>query len=258
MADATFERLPRAPVYQVVAERIRAAIVSGEIPQGRYLPTEQELARQLGVTRQTVRESIRLLETAGLIERGKQRRLRAGRPSQEAVSASYHEAMLLHGITYRELWEWEMALDPGVAALAAERCTPEMAKLLEANLCATESVIAEPNALAEVDVEFHRLVAETTANRAIQLARTPAISLLYPAYGNVIRAIGPGRRLLHAHTRIVAAITSGDPDMAREWMSKHIRDFKRGCELAGFDLDEPVTVFDTSSPAALSNNGGAP
>ena len=240
MTGTSFDRLDRAPAYRVVEARIRSQIVGGTILEGSYLPTEQDLADQLGVTRQTVREAIRSLENAGLVERGKQRRLRVARPSHQALQSSHSEALLLHGITYRELWEFEMALDPDIAGLAAERCTPDMAERLQANLDQTKSVLSDPEALTQVDIEFHSLVAEATDNKAIQLARAPIMSLLFPAYAAVIRSIDPGNRLLRAHTRVVAAIVSGDSDEAAEWMGKHIRDFRRGCEMVGLDFDAPV------------------
>lgn len=67
-------------------------------------------------------------------------------------------------------------------------------------------------------------------------------ALLFPAYGNVIRRIGPGRRLFEAHRRIFEALEAGDAESAQEWMTKHFVDFKRGCELAGLDLDDPVAA----------------
>ena len=254
MTDVELGRLERAPAYRAAADVLRDAILSGQIPQGSYLPTELALAEQLGVTRQTVREAIRLLENAGLIERGKQRRLRAARPSGDSLSKSYHQAMVLTGITYRELWELEITMEPGTAALAAARCDPDFAARLQDNIAATKVVLNDPEALAQADAEFHNLVARATGNRALQLARVPTISLLSPAYATVIKAITPGRRLLQAHKRIAAAIGCGDVEQAREWMHKHIVDFRRGCELAGLDLDLPVRPFevdDLSSRAEI-------
>ena len=84
------------------------------------------------------------------------------------------------------------------------------------------------------------MLARAAGNPALLLARAPLGELLLPAYGTVIRKIGPGERLMEAHRRVVRAIEEGDEVVAREWMTKHIRDFRRGCEVAGLDFDEPV------------------
>lgn len=256
MTDPTFQQLSRAPAYQAVAAQIKNEILSGRIGQGSYLPTEIDLAEQLGVTRQTVREAIRLLENSGLVERGKQRRLRVARPSHTSLHASQSDALLLHGITCRELWEFEMALDPGIAALAAAYCSddhPEAAEMmsrLRRNLRDTEEALSNPEALVQADVEFHALLAEATGNRAIQLARVPTTSIQFPGYSRVLGLIGTGKRLLDAHTRIVNAVADGDAAEAAEWMAKHIRDFRSGCELAGLDFDAPVDRAALAPPSA--------
>jgi len=65
-----FEPIIRAPAYMKVCEIIEAEIISGKLAEGAMLPTETALCEQLGVTRSTVREGIRLLETSGLVVRG--------------------------------------------------------------------------------------------------------------------------------------------------------------------------------------------
>jgi DNA-binding GntR family transcriptional regulator len=90
---APFAPLKRPPAYLQVSERIRAAILGGQIPAGELLPTETELATQFGVTRSTVREAIRLLEQGGLIGRADRKRLAVRLPSLESASRSISAAM---------------------------------------------------------------------------------------------------------------------------------------------------------------------
>ena len=86
------------------------------------------------------------------------------------------------------------------------------------------------------------LVAKAADNHAMLLAREPLGELLFPAFGTVIRNIGPGERLFEAHTKIFQALKKGNEKQAETWMAKHIRDFRRGCELAGLNLDSPVST----------------
>ncbi|WOJ95974.1 FadR/GntR family transcriptional regulator [Congregibacter brevis] len=238
----TFKAVAKVPAYQLVEQSIRSMIMSGELATDDLLPPETELAEQLKVTRPTVREAFRSLEGAGLIKRGPRRRMVVATPSPGIVHNAVHEAVVLHRVTYRELWEIEMALEPTAAALAAKRVSPEILKEIEANLARTAQCVNKPAKLVECDIEFHELVAKACCNHAILLAREPLGNLLFPAFGTVIRKVGAGERLFEAHTRIFEALKNGNEKQAETWMTKHIRDFRRGCELAGLDLDASVTV----------------
>lgn len=242
MTEAVFETLERMPAYRVAEKSIRARILDGTLAPGTLLPPEYDLADQLGVTRPTVREALRALESAGLIERGARRRMAVTAPAKSVVTTAMHEAIVLHGISYRELWEVQTAVEPLVARLAATNITPALLERLRANLDKTADCLDDPVVLAEADIEFHDLMAQASNNHALLLAREPLGALLFPAYGSVIRRIGPGRRLFEAHRRIFEAVEAGDAETAEQWMTKHFVDFKRGCELAGLDLDDAVTT----------------
>lgn len=256
MSDAAFETLERLPAYRVAEQTIRRKILDGALAPGTLLPTEHDLAEQLGVTRPTVREAMRSLESAGLIERGARRRMAVTAPGKNIVITAMHEAIVLHGISYRELWEVQTAVEPLAARLAAGNITDELVGQLRSNLDRTADCLDDPVALAAVDIEFHDLVAQAADNHALLLAREPLGALLFPAYGAVIERIGPGRRLFEAHRRIFQAIEAGDAETAQRWMTKHFVDFKRGCELAGLDLDDAVAT----NHHALNNpqNGDTP
>lgn len=242
MTDAVFETLKRLPAYRVAEQTIRGRILDGSLAPGTLLPPEHDLAEQLGVTRPTVREAMRSLESAGLIERGARRRMAVTAPNKSVVTNAMHEAIVLHGVSYRELWEVQTAIEPLAARLAAGNITADLLARLQANLDTTADCLDNPIALAAADVEFHDLVAQASDNHALLLAREPLGALLFPAYGTVIQRIGPGRRLFEAHSRIFRALEAGDADTAQDWMTKHIVDFRRGCELAGLDLDDAVTA----------------
>ncbi len=235
-----FNAVTKVPAYQLVEGSIRGMIMEGELSPGDLLPPETELAEQLEVTRPTVREAFRSLEGAGLIKRGPRRRMVVTAPSPRIVHNAMYEAIVLHGVTYRELWEINMALEPAAAGLAATKVSVELLKEIEANLARTSECLDKPKQLGECDVEFHKLVAEAADNHAMLLAREPLSELLLPAYGTVIRKLGPGERLFEAHTKIYQALKKGNEKQAQIWMAKHIRDFRRGCELAGLNLDAPV------------------
>lgn len=262
MSDAAFETLKRLPAYRVAEQAIRSRILDGTLSPGTMLPPEHDLAQQLGVTRPTVREALRSLESAGLIGRGPRRRMVVTAPAKHVVTTAMHEAIVLHGISYRELWEVGAALEPLAARLAANNVTPDILDALHTNLEHTARSLNDPLALSQADLEFHELITQASNNQALLLAREPLSSMLFAAYATVLRETGPGarrvgpnnqpieghKRLLEAHIKIVAALEAGDPQTAEQWMSKHFVDFRRGWELAGLDLDAPVTPDSISLP----------
>lgn len=248
MTKATFDRLERKPAYYSVAAAIRQKIVSGDLAQDSYLPPEQDFAEQLGVTRQTLREAVRLLETSGLITRGKRRRLVIARPSLLAVGGSLREAMILHHVTYRELWELHMALDPGVAALAARSITDTDKKRLHANTERMAEIAAGGDDPRDLDIEFHSLILEATNNRALQLIHDANTDVLYSMTTRVVGELEQWQHqgVVEAHRRIADAVIKGDAEMARLWMTRHLEAVRRDCELAGLDLDQPFTTETTA------------
>ena len=235
-----FGPLAHQPAYRLVSEKIRHAIISGDIEAGELLPTETDLAEQFGVTRSTVREAIRLLEHVGILGRADRKRLIVTRPGTEAIGRSVSAAMLMHRVTFEELWQVAMGLEPLAGKLACLSATQEEKQLLADNLARTAQVMDDHDVLLEVEIEFHNLVAEATHNNALLLARAPLNELFYPAWGAVIRALSPGERILVAHQHVYDAICAGDQEKAEEWMEKHMRDFRRGIEMGNLGFDQPV------------------
>lgn len=236
----SFATLSRPPAYQAVSEKIRDAILSGRIPAGELLPTENELAAQFGVTRSTVREAIRLLEQGGLLGRAGRKRLTVRLPSLENASSSINAAMRMHQVSFKDLWEVSMGLEPLAARLACATIDAEYKALLTANLQRTRAALDDDEELLEAEIEFHNLVAQATRNHALMLARQPLNQLFYPAYRPVIERLKPGKRILESHQRIFDAIMANDADTAAQWAEKHMLDFRRGIRMAKLDFAAPV------------------
>lgn len=236
-----FAKLDHAPAYKVLSEAIACEILEGRIRPGEQLPTEHGLAEQFGVNRSTVREGIRLLEETGLISREGGKRLVVAIPSYDALANHMGRAMVMHEVTFRELWEATMAIEPPTAALAARNLEAEIAEQLRNNLIRTEVALSEGRSVVMLDIEFHALVARAASNRALLMAREPLGLLFYPAFEAILSTVSTaGKRLLTAHKAIFDSLNAGDADKAQEWMEKHIVDFKRGYKAAGLDMDQPI------------------
>jgi len=235
-----FSRLQRTPAYKTVADALQKAVLEKTLKPGDALPIEGDLAQQFGVNRSTVREGIRHLEQTGLVVR-QGKKLIVSRPSYDQVDEHVSRALIVHDVTFQELWEVKMALEPLAAQLAAGVISDELIDRIGKNIEATKIAQKSGDDLVALDIEFHALIAEASGNRALVMARGAVARLFYPTYKVGMAAKTAGQRLVSAHVKIFEAIKAGQADESAEWMSKHIVDFRRGYQVVGRDVNEPVT-----------------
>ena len=172
-------------------------------------------------------------------EEGK-RKLFVTRPDTQEQSRRLVTPLVMNGVTFEEIWETIRALDPVAAEAAAQRRTTDSLKALEDNISRTKKEMDNPDALVELDIEFHELIALAAGNRVIQALRLPISELFYPPFQMVMSSLDAGERLLVAHEKILHAIKWGDAAEAKEWMIKHLNDFRKGYELASLDMSKPA------------------
>lgn len=240
-AAERFGKIAQSPAYQLVADAIEREIVSGRIRPGEPIGTEADLVKQFGVNRSTVREGIRLLEYSGLITREASRRLVVSLPRYHKLATRISRALVLHEVTFRELYEALDMLERSAIELAVEHATDEDLAAIAENVEKTRASLDDPRTLAELDTEFHALIAKATANRVLQLAREPAGLLIYPATQMIFERVPEAApRLLEAHETLLDALRRRDQDQARLWMQRHVRDFGKGFTRTGKDMNEPV------------------
>lgn len=236
-AAAQFGKLDVVPAYKLVFDAIEKQILSGGLTEGDLLPSELALAEQLGVNRSTVREGIRLLEESGLVTRLGGKRLRVRRPDPLDSAPQLQRALVLNQVTFREMWEAATAIEPVIAGLAAERITDEELRELEENLRQLEASPEDVALFMKVDIAFHDALGRAARNRPLLMAREAVSSLLMPAGHAILPKLKSHARVIKAHREILDALRTHNPRKAEEWMRKHIADFKRGYERAGFDAD---------------------
>ena len=239
---ATFEPLPFAPGYRRLASAITARILNRTLREGDELPSETELAAQFEVNRSTVREALRELESADLVARRRgTKRMVVSLPATTQVAGRVGDALALQDVTIREVWEMLEVIEPPAAESAAKRATPEALERIRAAVVAYggdhDSAVSAVSGVSE----FFRAVAAATGNRVLPLTQEPLLMLLGAALEVMIDRVPPARaRIAQAQRQVLDAIVAGDAASARAWMAKHVRDFRRGFEVIGIDLDTPV------------------
>jgi DNA-binding FadR family transcriptional regulator len=155
------------------------------------------------------------------------------RPHRGTIAAGVSRALALHDVTYHDIWEALTALEPPIASAAARNRTAKDLKHLD-TLIATDPTVEQAAA-------FFRAVGEATHNGVFMLAHEPLVELLVPSLKAMINKVPQAAaRIATAQKRIVGAVRERDGDQAGEWMAKHIRDFRRGFELANIGLQQAV------------------
>jgi GntR family transcriptional regulator, transcriptional repressor for pyruvate dehydrogenase complex len=236
VSKTLFDAIDSMPNYRRVTLAIEEQIISGKMKPGDPLPTEHDLADQLGVNRSTLREGLRALENAGFVKRAGAKKLVVSIPESREIAQYTSRAMSMYRVTFTELWEMLIALEPVSARYAAQRASREILDLLSENVRETEERLHDDAVIIRLDVEFHSLVSQATQNRALVLSEEPLGLLLYSSTKRLYRSSPRARyRLLEAHRKIFEAIEDRDPKTAETWMRKHIEDFRRGHVIAGFD-----------------------
>jgi DNA-binding FadR family transcriptional regulator len=239
-----FEPIQLEPAYRKVAAALIERITTRSFSSGDRLPSETELAKQFGVNRSTVREALRELQTAGLLTRSRGSKLMmVTRPHTDHVATSVTRALVLHDVTFLDVWESMSMFEPPIAEAAARRRTDgDLALLQEAHENFNLHKEDTERCVHHV-AEFFSLIAAATHNPVLVLAQEPLIQLLESSLGGMIDKVSQARsRIVTAQRRLSDALQQRNADDARTWMAKHIRDFRRGYEVAGIDLNVRITV----------------
>lgn len=237
----TFAKLDILPAYKLVSRAIEQQILEGRLAPGDRLPSEPALALQFGINRATVREGIRQLEQEGFLQRAAGRRLFVSLPAYADLAPRASRALAMQKVSFRELWDVAVLLEPPAARQAAMVATGDDVAALEENVRATELAVDNGQPFIRLDIAFHAMVARISGNRVLELSREAVGLLFFPAMEALVPLLPQaGRRNVIGHRKILEAIRRHDADEAELWMRKQMIDFRRGYELAGLDMDAPV------------------
>ncbi len=237
-----FQPIERAPAYLKVFRAIEEKISDGSLKDGAHLPTEGELCAQFGVTRSTVREGLRLLEQTGLIVRGPAKKFFIKRPAAADIAAAASKSFALGGVTFSEVFDALATLYPEAARLAAKRLTKaDIAEMKKAGDSLTSARDGDHEATVAGAVEFFQLIAKGLDNR-VMLAMLQSLNLMIGESLRQVIAKAPRAkdRILNAQKKLIEAFEARNPDLAADWMAKHVADLKRGYDVAKVDLDAAI------------------
>jgi GntR family transcriptional repressor for pyruvate dehydrogenase complex len=213
-----------AGVTDDAIERIRELVASGTWGPGTRLPREIDLAKQLGLSRNSLREAVRALSQARVLEvrRGDGTYVSSLDPG-ELLEPTLSATHLLQGRTVLELFEVRRMLEPEAAALAAQRVDAEVTAALRAELDRMIAAGDSADDLVEADAAFHDVIARAPGNGVLRaLLRSLSTSTVRARLWHGIADRGALDQAREEHARIYEAIAAGDADLARASTLLHI------------------------------------
>jgi DNA-binding FadR family transcriptional regulator len=232
-ADSASLRVPKTA--ELVAAHIRRRIIRGELREGDALSGETALMSQFGISRPTLREAFRILESEALISvrRGVHGGARVNAPDS-AVAARYVSLILQYeAVSLADVYEARTVLEaPAAARLAARPDHVAMARRLRAYL----EEAGDPDDLGravQIHAGFQRLVVELAGNRTIALLSGMVESLYAQAARQYVREHETAltqqkrRRADRAHLRLVELVHAGDAPGAEALWRRHLTEIGR-------------------------------
>jgi DNA-binding FadR family transcriptional regulator len=157
-------RVPKTA--EIVAGRIRNAIIRGELKDGDSLPAEAKLMADFEVSRPTLREAIRVLESESLITvaRGARGGARISAPTSDTVARAAGTLLQAKGATVGDLYEMRTIIEPPAARLVAERNAMDGSKVLRAHVAHEYTLVEDIPKVTLAIAQFHRLLMEQCGN----------------------------------------------------------------------------------------------
>lgn len=217
--DPIFAPVRSQTAFEETLDRLGTAIKLGLLPPGTRLPAERDLCEQLGIARSTLRQALTALVQSGHLHavrgRGGGTFVADAPPLAEPPSAT-----LL--ASWRDVCDQRLAVELGVAVLAAERAGPEVLAPLDELVRTMQDRLDDFPSYRRADVRFHVTLAEATGSTRLVAATTEAQG----AMGDLIHHIPHPPEVLAwsnaQHSRLIACLERHDPDTAVRIMTEHL------------------------------------
>ena len=194
------------PGYEIVAKKISQFIITSGLQPGDRLPTELNFAEQLGVSRSTLRESMKILVATGQVHTRRRRGTFVGNGNDNVANAAIDLSMPVDLENILALFDFRCIQEMATVKMAAEQITPRELHMLKEIVLVNQQSAKTRNleAFMESDTAFHQRIAEASRNRFL------------------IETVATTFRLQHWTIKMV---TGGEPDSLRVSTEQHLAIF---------------------------------
>ena len=213
-----------------VANALRRMVARGEITPGTMLPPEAELMERFGVSRPTLREAFRVLESESLIKvkRGVRGGARVDRPRRQTLSRYASLILTYEGVTLRDVYDARATIETSMVAELATAGNPTVIAELEEIAEREAQLRTGAEAIGQL-TDFHAAIARLSGNHTLRMVSGMIHHII--AQGN--RSLQPTtgaraeqavRRSAKVHRRVLGLIKAGDAQGAADLWSVHLNE----------------------------------
>jgi len=205
-----------------VIARVSQLIKASELKAGDRLPPERELAKQLGVSRPSLRAGLRAMSSMGVLKsrQGAGTFVADGPPMLD--SEPLRLLAQLHGFSFNHMFETRSILEVGAAGLAAEHATGEQLATLADEIAEMYANLNDPQQYLVHDICFHRAVAAASNNPTLVTLVEMVSAVMYERRRETIERAHDFSESLELHQQVYRAIRARQPEEARAAMREHI------------------------------------
>jgi len=214
--------IKKTRIHEEVFGQIHQLIKDGRFKAGDQLPSERELAETFKVSRTSVREALRALESQGLIvSRTGMGNFVADLPV-ESLIGPLARLLIDEKKALSDVFEMRKVIEPHIAALAAERATRNDIAQLKKILAKQTEAVGRGESGVAADAELHFCIGRATRNQALQKLVSGLMEMLSRSREESLQTDARRESSIDAHRRIIGAIEKHDKAKARSEMLRHI------------------------------------
>jgi GntR family transcriptional regulator, transcriptional repressor for pyruvate dehydrogenase complex len=232
----TLPQLQISRLSDRLAALLAEQVSAGGLAPGDRLPTEQQLAELHGVSRTVVREAVHQLKSQGLLISRQGSGVYVAPPATNKPLA-FDPEVLESIAAVAQIVEVRRALEGEIAALAAERATPQQIAAIRQALATIETAVAAGGDGVDQDLALHRAIAEASGNpqfgRLLGFLEQYLREAMRVTRGNEARHRVFADAVRSEHSALVEAIAAGDAEAARRAAAGHMVQAARRLEIAG-------------------------
>ncbi len=222
MSEGQFDRLVRTTFAADAIRTIKDMVLDGRLLPGQRLPPERALSELLGVSRPTVREAIRSLQAMNILESRHGAGTFVSSLSVDELLRPLRFVLALSDSALEHLFEVRLLLEPGAAAMAAERATEEQLDALRQYAASTRAPELDYEERLRLDIGLHEAIVKAAHNPLLEHLLASISAMGEESRSYTVRLPGMNERSVREHERIVEAICAGEPEEARIAMTEHI------------------------------------
>ncbi len=221
-----FKPVKKTRVYEEIVSKIKDMISQGKLKSGDQLPTERELSEVFKVSRSSVREALRTLESQGYLESRQGDGTYIASQSVETLVQPLASAILSKKDALAELFEMRRLIEPQLAYLAAERATPDEIAEMEKILSVQEEQISRGETGTDFDKTFHCTLVQATKNQILIRIMDSVMDALAESRDQYLQVEGRPEKSLVRHRELLNFVKAGDKELAADIMREHLEDIE--------------------------------